>query len=114
MSKKKVDLLDVETGLLMKLTGGDYPVMHILLRRTGKGLPSSLIRLCLPKALSPAQLCAHSLSLTGNVFKENGASATMRRSTGGPSMNVSATPLSGSPATVMRMLDGGCAAVDKR
>ena len=45
---------------------------------------------------------------------ENGASATMRRSTGGPSMKVSATHLSGSPATVTRMLDGGCAAVDKR
>ena len=79
MSKKKVDLLDVETGLLMKLTGGDYPVMHILLRRTGKGLPSSLIRLCLPKALSPAQLCAHSLSLTGNVFKENGSPTSTDR-----------------------------------
>lgn len=45
---------------------------------------------------------------------ENGASATVKRSIGGPSMKVSATHLSGSPATVTRILDGGCAAVDKR
>ena len=75
MFKKKVDPLDVETEFLMKLAGVITQSAHSVAQNWTR----ASTRLSPPKALSPAQLCAHSLSLTGNVFKENGSPTSTDR-----------------------------------